>query len=1151
MATKDGPAPADIEWAQKNCAHVFQTYVTDKKTDKFDVASQIDAIFADISIQFDLDEYEELLNDAKKALTPEMFLSQKEFEDLLTQWILMFREEITSALLADSIDTVRLRLGTLQDEIKTVIRNSTGGASEEAKTSNIFGLFPSLMSTMGVRIVSLAKKQPKSDSSICNETEEMDFYNDLSNQANILNLETLNLKTLEELLMAYFNGIDAKYAFVQVNQYNEDSGLDPFKEMGEDNPFSKNQEGNNSNEEDMKIKETEQDIEEARLENNQDKVELLGKIKQYYTMKKSMTAQNEKEKLDLMIEGVRKEIDKLDGVSHNPDSDISKRYAEHPEESKDFKPDYNGAMIGEENKYEDMNDQNYNNLSLSYPEKKIIQPSPSPQLQDPYPQDGYPADNIPYGNNMDSYPPETNPYGQESIPYHQKQMADEAPKAKQNNSYNQTSAHQKQIEIEKRLEDPVEPLEDRRKKGIREIFDFYTRQHLMIGKKATFEEIQYELSNMNMGEFMKFCKDFKIPVSKTRCAEIFKKTAKNSKEMFIEHFKESFPKLISMRNKEKLEGLEKRLNEVVTLIDRRTRKLESNLNSKHHSKPQVTEENSLPKDNSRDEVPLNLETGPVKEESKLKKSKDKPFENHKSRGGDPHGALEKMHQKELQKVKDKMESQDTPNEASPRETSLANDAEEKDQFGEVQVPLPKDPPKMDPALVQQKVSQDREIQALNSEKERIENEIQNMSQISEDKEKMTEEAMQFLQLDDPTKYKKKIKGFAAPFNMTEKDDRIKKNDKSQRYKYTSKEDKEAIKAKVRKLKQERENAKLKEKHEKDRHYHKQRNVMKNLHEKLMREKLGNGEIDMNAYQARNPNPIYNVSQSQPALKSIPAQQVHTIKTHKSKIKNKLPNKITMNGLTSLKYEDIAGNEPDGFNPADIVGTDSGSDDSILQQYRNDEEIQPAEQAYPFSSAQHTEKPVPIDQVPVRKPKNQRNTHVARGLNNSMADASQLQHPKKASRKHMPGKKHSTSLNRGHTTDHEKSKKKKMGTQRSRKNLAALPKGLTKTGRKPQNPYNSDIGGGKIKYPAHVTRTVKKDSKKAPIGKLNHHSAYKANPMVGRRNPGNISMESYDQATKLQSKTKRNQEERLKNILKLQDNNMKRGVGVAYKNRHQL
>ncbi len=62
---------------------------------------------------------------------------------------------------------------------------------------------------------------------------------------------------------------------------------------------------------------------------------------------------------------------------------------------------------------------------------------------------------------------------------------------------------------------------------------------------------------------------------------------------------------------------------------------------------------------------------------------------------------------------------------------------------------------------------------------------------------------------------------------------------------------------------------------------------------------------------------------------------------------------------------------------------------------------------------------------------------------------------------------------------------------------------------------------------------------------------KKGPMINRRHPGNISMDSYDKATKLQSKTRRNQEERLKNILKLQDNNMKRGVGVAHKNRIQL
>lgn len=54
--------------------------------------------------------------------------------------------------------------------------------------------------------------------------------------------------------------------------------------------------------------------------------------------------------------------------------------------------------------------------------------------------------------------------------------------------------------------------------------------------------------------------------------------------------------------------------------------------------------------------------------------------------------------------------------------------------------------------------------------------------------------------------------------------------------------------------------------------------------------------------------------------------------------------------------------------------------------------------------------------------------------------------------------------------------------------------------------------------------------------------------MGRRANGNVSVELYNRANKMQGKTKRNQEERLKNILRMHDNNMKRGVGVANKSR---
>lgn len=46
--------------------------------------------------------------------------------------------------------------------------------------------------------------------------------------------------------------------------------------------------------------------------------------------------------------------------------------------------------------------------------------------------------------------------------------------------------------------------ERNQEKGIKEIFNFYARQHMMIGKKATFEMIEHNISVLNMGEFIAF-----------------------------------------------------------------------------------------------------------------------------------------------------------------------------------------------------------------------------------------------------------------------------------------------------------------------------------------------------------------------------------------------------------------------------------------------------------------------------------------------------------------------------------------------------------------------------------------------------------------------------------------------------------------------
>ena len=65
----------------------------------------------------------------------------------------------------------------------------------------------------------------------------------------------------------------------------------------------------------------------------------------------------------------------------------------------------------------------------------------------------------------------------------------------------------------------------------------------MLGNKATFDEINSNNQKINLGEFIKFVKDFNIKVSKTRASEVFKKTAKNSIDMYYENFEASLGKL--------------------------------------------------------------------------------------------------------------------------------------------------------------------------------------------------------------------------------------------------------------------------------------------------------------------------------------------------------------------------------------------------------------------------------------------------------------------------------------------------------------------------------------------------------------------------------------------------------------------------------
>ncbi|CDW80261.1 UNKNOWN [Stylonychia lemnae] len=119
---------------------------------------------------------------------------------------------------------------------------------------------------------------------------------------------------------------------------------------------------------------------------------------------------------------------------------------------------------------------------------------------------------------------------------------------------------QKLSEIENKNQQTLK--DEKRDKVIRGIFDFYCRQQLLVGKKATFEEIQREFNNMNMGEFYRFCLDFKIPQKKDKIIELFKKQSSNHREISYENFKDIIQSIFIEVNKERARNLKNRLDNI-------------------------------------------------------------------------------------------------------------------------------------------------------------------------------------------------------------------------------------------------------------------------------------------------------------------------------------------------------------------------------------------------------------------------------------------------------------------------------------------------------------------------------------------------------------------------------------------------------------
>lgn len=67
---------------------------------------------------------------------------------------------------------------------------------------------------------------------------------------------------------------------------------------------------------------------------------------------------------------------------------------------------------------------------------------------------------------------------------------------------------------------------------------------------------------MNMGEFFRFCIDFKIPQKKDKIMEIFKKISPTHREISYENFKAILQAIFIQVNKDRARNLKKKLDSI-------------------------------------------------------------------------------------------------------------------------------------------------------------------------------------------------------------------------------------------------------------------------------------------------------------------------------------------------------------------------------------------------------------------------------------------------------------------------------------------------------------------------------------------------------------------------------------------------------------
>ena len=279
-----------------------------------------------------------------------------------------------------------------------------------------------------------------------------------------------------------------------------------------------------------------------------------------------------------------------------------------------------------------------------------------------------------------------------------------------------------------------------RDNNLYDIFSFYCKQHCMIGRTPTIDEIMQKEKKMNLSEFAKFCVEFKILVKNNKINEIFKKYTKNPPYMSFEEFTETLKKMAVLVNEEKKQYIKERINiyqlQLQEMIEKEKKKKKKTKKKKLIKKEENENNNEeVNNENKNNEEHKN-------EDPNVNKQNENPNENNNpENNNNENNENEKKEENEMNNQNNNDENKSENNSSSQKKKETKKDEQ---------------------IIITTREGLEEKISKLQNDYSTLENKSLSV---------LEEEFYIYLEIDDSSIYRKKMVGYMHPFSVREKDTR--------------------------------------------------------------------------------------------------------------------------------------------------------------------------------------------------------------------------------------------------------------------------------------------------------------------------------------------------------------------------------------------